>query len=317
MSFSFILSLVVTAPDPWAGAVEVQIRSTADGTLQPAMFYVPEKARPDAGGTPVPLLVGLHTWSGDYRQPTGYLAECQRRGWVFIQPNFRGPNRRPEACASDAAVQDVLDAVAYAQQHARVETKRIYLVGASGGGHMALVMAHRAPHLWAGISSWVPLSDLAAWYRECREAHPPRRYYQDVERVCGGPPGRPETDAQYHKRSPLFHLTAARGVPIDLNAGIHDGHTGSVPISHTLRAFNALAEANGHPEKVFSEADIRIMVREERVPPTLAAECETDPSRQKKVLLRRTAGSVRVTIFEGGHEIEVQAALDWLSRQVR
>ena len=55
---------------------------------------------------------------------------------------------------------------------------------------------------------------------------------------------------EYRIRSPLGRLSSAAvaGVPIDLNAGIRDGHVGSVPIGHTLRAFDALAQANGAEE---------------------------------------------------------------------
>jgi len=304
------------ASDPWSGAQQVEIRSTKDGAAQQAMFYVPPEAALTAQGAAAPLLVALHTWSSEFKQATGgdYLKECQKRGWVMIHPDFRGPNRRPEACASELAVQDVLDAVAYAKAHARVDERRIYAVGASGGGHMALVMAHRTPQLWAGVSSWVPISDLAAWHQQCRDAQPPRGYYRDVEKSCGGPPG-PATDAEYRKRSPLFHLAAAKGVALDINAGIHDGHTGSVPISHTLRAFNVLAEANGCREKAVAESDIAAMTSTRKVPESLAAERAADPGRKHKVLFSRSAGPARVVIFEGGHQIDVPAALNWLAQR--
>ena len=42
----------------------VQIKSMHDGTLQAALLYLP----PEADGKPVPLLVVLHTWSGNYKQ---------------------------------------------------------------------------------------------------------------------------------------------------------------------------------------------------------------------------------------------------------
>jgi poly(3-hydroxybutyrate) depolymerase len=303
----------------WKDAQKVEIPSTADAAVQNARFWAPPPADLKAQGPPVPLLVGLHTWSADYNQETGveYLKECQKRGWVFIHPDFRGPNRRPEACGSDLAVQDVRDAVAYARQHARVDEKRIYLVGASGGGYMAMVMAHRAPQVWAGVSAWVGISDLAAWHQECKGAKPQRGYYRDVEKSCGGPPGVPATAEQYRKRSPLFDLAAAKGVHIDLNAGIHDGHTGSVPISHTLRAFNVLAGANGCEAKKISEQDIEYMTREQKVPASLAAEREGEQPRKHKVLFRRTAGPARLTIFAGGHEIDVPCAINWLEKQSR
>jgi poly(3-hydroxybutyrate) depolymerase len=312
-----ILSVAASLPKAWQGAEEVRIPRSGGGEPQPAVFYVPPGAEPRSEGPAAPLLVALHTWSGDYRQETGaaYLAECQRRRWVLVHPDFRGPNVRPEACGSEQAVEDVLDAVAFARRQAKVDDSRIYLVGASGGGYMALVMAHRAPWLWAGVSSWVPIADLARWHRQSKEADPPRKYYRDLEAVFGGPPDTDERQAAYRQRSPLFHLSAARGVPIDLNAGIHDGHTGSVPIDHTLDAFNVLAAANGRPEARIPQERIEQMVREQAVPSELAGIPEEDPARTHAILYQRTAGPARVTLFEGGHEIEVRAALDWLERQ--
>lgn len=299
--------------EAWKDAKHVEIPSTKDGTLQPAWFYIPYPPSP----TPLPLLVALHTWSADYMQENGFLAECKKRKWVMIQPNFRGPNNKPEACGSNLAVQDVLDAVEYARKNAPVDERRIYLVGASGGGFMALVMAHRAPHVWAGVSAWVPITDLFAWHRECKATNPPRRYYIDIEKSCGGPPGAPKVDAEYRARSPIFHLAAARGVRIDINAGIQDGHTGSVPISHSLRAFNVLAQANGCPDKLISDQDIMMMTRDAKVPDSLNNEKEDEPGRRHKILFRRIAGPVRVTIFEGGHEIDVPCALNWLAQQAK
>jgi dienelactone hydrolase len=291
----------------------VTVTSSKDGTPQKAVFYVPEGAAVSRAGEPVPLLVALHTWSGGYEQGMGYLPYAKQRKWVMVAPDFRGVNKRPEACASDLAVQDVLDAVQYAQQHARVDATRIYLTGNSGGGHMSLVMAARAPQLWAGVSAWVPISDLAAWHGECTAAK--RHYAQMLEQVCGGAPGSPQTDAQYRSRSSLFVLAAAKGLPLDINAGIHDGHTGSVPISQSLRAFNVVAEANGFNDRQIAETDIAFMTQEQKVPATLAAGPEKDPERKMAVLLRRVAGPARITIFEGGHDAEISAALDWLARQ--
>ena len=102
---------------------------------------------------------------------------------------------------------------------------------------------------------------------------------------------------------------------MDINAGIHDGHKGYVPISQSLNAFNVLAEANGFKDKQIPAADIEFMTRDEKVPEALVGEKEKDTERNREVLFRRVAGSVRITIFEGGHEAEVNAAWKWLSRQ--
>lgn len=290
-----------------ARAGEVTIPSSLDGAPQAAILDVPGETNPK------PLLVHVHSWSSDYRT-SSHFAElreaCARKGWVFLSPDFRGPNRRPEACASDLAVQDVLDAVLYAFRQTQVDPARVYLTGGSGGGHMSLVLAHRAPDLWAAVSAFVPITDLAAWHRFAKDKG--LRYAAMIEACVGGEPGAWQPDAELRRRSPLFHLAAARGVPIDIQAGIQDGHTGSVPVSHSLLAFNALAEANGLPERKLDEEAIRFVTREARVPPHLAAEREDESERRHRVLFRRAAGPARVTLFEGGHDTDFGAALTFL-----
>ena len=286
----------------------VDVTSTKDGTPQKVVYYQPDSAAKDLAGPAVPLLVFLHTWSGSIEQGPMLVGLAKQRGWVMIAPAFRGINNNPEACASDLASQDIIDAVEYAKAHARIDTHRIYLVGGSGGGHMSLVMAARTPDLWAAVSAWVPISDLTAWHAESSARK--NNYAKMIEQCCGGKPG-PATEAEYRHRSPLFHLAAAKGVPLDINTGIHDGHTGSVPVSHSLLAFNVLAA----PDKQVSVADIDFMVREQKIPTALATETQIDPERQKATLFRRASGNARVTVFEGGHDSEPTAALEWLSRQ--
>lgn len=292
----------------WPEAVkEINFVSSADSSAQPALFY----ARP-VEGKPRPLLVGLHTWSGDYRQKTSiaYAQWCIEKDWVFIHPNFRGPNKSPEATGSELVVKDILSAVDYARDNAKVDPNRIYLVGASGGGYTALLMAGRASHIWAGVSAWVPISDLRAWYFECKEAG--RRYAGDIVKSCGGvPDANTAVDREYKSRSPITYLRNAVGLPLDINAGINDGHTGSVPVSHSLRAFNLAAAA----EDRISEEDIRFFTEKAEVPAHLKAEL-SDPAYGKKApLFRRSSGKARVTIFDGGHEIICEAALSWLAGQ--
>lgn len=297
-----------TPPAPrWPAAVrEIWFPSGTDGTRQPALFFAPP------GDEPRPLLVALHTWSSDYLRPTGapYAEGCIARGWAFLYPDFRGPNFRPEAAGSELAIQDLLSAVRFAQQETNIDASRIYLVGASGGGHMALLVAARAPDLWAGVSAWVPVTDLNAWYRECRQRN--LAYADQIARIVGGDPLKdPAAARECERRSPLTHLAGARGVPIDLNAGIQDGHTGSVPISHTLLAFNRLADGRDR----LDDGQIRAFAGEPRVPDGLAGAPDDPAYGLKRVLFRRESGMVRVTVFDGGHEIIHHAALAWLAAQ--
>jgi dipeptidyl aminopeptidase/acylaminoacyl peptidase len=294
-------------------AATVSIASSKDGTSQKMIFYAPPGAAIGQKGEPLPLLVMLHTWSGRYDQGMNVLPAVKRGKWIMVAPDFRGNNDNPQSCASEYAIQDVLDAVEYARKNARVDESKIYLLGLSGGGHMALMMAAKAPNLWAAVSSWVPISDLSRWHAE--NIIKGKGYSKSMENVCGGPPGKTETDSEYHARSPIFFLDAAKNLPLDINAGIHDGHSGSVPISHSLRAFNVLAAANGFKDRLISEDDIAFMTEKEKIPQTLENEKTKDSERGRAVLFRREAGSVRITIFEGGHEGDNVAAFKWLARQ--
>lgn len=288
---------------------DIRYTSTADGTLQPARFLRSSAA------TAVPLVVGLHTWSADYRQ--FYMPEieawCARHGWAYIHPDFRGPSWTPQAAGSELAVADIQDAVRWAREHVAVDAQRIYLVGGSGGGYHALLMAGRAPQIWAGVSAWVPISDLTAWYHECRARG--LEYADHIVKSCGGAPGTSAAvDEQLRQRSPLTWLSQAHGMPLDINAGIHDGHRGSVPVSHALLAFNAVAATGAR----LALADILSIVEREEVPAHLQPEAVDDPAYgERRVLFRRASGQVRVTLFEGGHEVVESAALEWLVRQRR
>lgn len=291
----------------WPGEVQrVEIASSADGTTQPALFYIPEAT------TPRPLLVALHTWSGDWLQSLSvpYAEWCVQKKWVFIHPDFRGPNKNPSAAGSELVVKDILDSVAFATREAKVDPRRVYLVGVSGGGMAALLMAGRAPEIWAGVSAWVPISNLLSWFSESRERG--EVYEGDLLKVLGADPTRDSSAAREAlARSPITYLLAAKNLALDINAGIADGHTGSVPISHSLNAFNLLAD----PKDRIPQADIEFMVKSQSIPEGLRFDGEDPTYGEKKVLLRRESGKARVTLFQGGHEILFPAALEWLEAQ--
>lgn len=287
----------------------MQIPSSADQSLQPSLWYAPIIDEPR------PLLVALHTWSGNYLQGGGevrYAQWCQAQDWAFIHPNFRGPNSTPEGCGSDLMVADILDAVSYARNHAFIDEDRIYLIGVSGGGHGSLLLAARAPEIWAGVSAWCGISDLAAWHHDCSEAGR-EKYVRHMEGACGGPPGTIANDPQYRYRSSVTWLDQARGkVHLDINHGIHDGVTGSVPFPHSLRAFNQVAK----PDDRVAEADIQTLLKSRRKP--ASQWLTSDPLYHEEPLrFRKTSGRSRVTLFEGGHEIIHHAALNWLAQQRR
>lgn len=302
-----VLLAVVLAALPLAGE-NVAIKSSLDGAMQPALVDLP----PENAAASVPLLVHLHSWSSRFDTSNNFAdirAEAKQRGWAFLSPDFRGANDHPEACGSELAVQDVLDAVEWVKQRAKIDPARIYLAGSSGGGYMSLVMAARAPEAWAGVSSWVPISDLQAWHAFSKEKN--SRYWKMLDGCfLGKSPAASFAAQQYRRRSPIHFLRLAQGLPLDINTGIQDGHTGAVPVSHSLRAFNQLAA----PADRIAEADIEAITRDAKIPAHLANANKLAESRAKTVLFHRASGAARVTVFDGGHEADFPAAVRWLEK---
>lgn len=302
-----VLGLCSDALADWPkGVTDVEYVSTGDGTQQPALAYAAKSTDRR------PLLVGLHTWSGNYRQGGGeevFARWCVDMDWHFIHPDFRGPNWTPDALGSDLMVADITSAVEYMKRTHAVDSDRIYLVGVSGGGHAAMLMAGRRPEIWAGVSAWAGISDINAWWDECNESN--RKYAQHIEKACGGKPTDPKVLEQCTYRSPITYLTAAGSVNFDINHGINDGRNGSVPFTHSLHAFNQVAATADR----LSATEITEYYKTTRRPATLA-EPEVDSLYQiKEPVFRRVSGNTRVTIFNGGHEIIHNAALNWLAAQ--
>ncbi len=286
----------------------IHVTSTLDGAIQPCL-YVPSSNSEE----PQPLLVGLHPWShgfDTFDEMAKLRRQAETRGWHYLQPHFRGPNRHPDACASEKARQDILDAVDYVCARGKIDVDRIYLAGVSGGGHMALVMASYVPERWAAVSAWCAITDLKAWHAESKAMN--RDYWKDLEACCGGAPGASEDiDRQYEMRSSLPRLAQAKNLPLDLHAGIHDGHTGSVPLHHSLDAYNVVALARGDA----SIAESTMAALSKRAPEALQA--RVVPNYSRLVHFRAMSGPSRITIFEGGHEMLYEEACDWLAGHVR
>jgi pimeloyl-ACP methyl ester carboxylesterase len=275
--------------------VEFRIISSIDGTEQSNRAYLPSSSKSK------PLLVFLHSWSNGLEQDnTRWLELAKQRGWAFLQPNFRGKNNRPEACGSELARQDILDAMKHVLDKAEIDRSRIYLAGTSGGGHMSMLMASYYPEKFSAASSWVGISDLEKWHAATKLKPATVRYAKEIENCIGGIPGASEAVRYELKmRSPIHHLAKAAGVPLDINTGVRDGHTGSVPVSQSIEAFNVILRANHKPEIPLSEIEKWTAAGEqERVYP----DAIDDATYSRKVLFRSQVKDSRLTIFEGAHE---------------
>jgi poly(3-hydroxybutyrate) depolymerase len=222
-------------------ATVVKIPSSVDGVEQPCIIGVPASYDPE---TPTPLLVGLHTWSASYpQQLETYGKQAAKRGWLLVLPHYRGPNlvsnpNARQAGGSLLAQHDVVDGYRYVLEHYSVDAERVYMTGASGGGHMALLMAGKYPDLWAAVAAWCPVTDLLDWH----EQNP--SYARHVEAVCGGPPGATaEVDFEYLRRSPRTFMTNLAHTHVLLGHGDRDQ---AIPVEQSWRTFRRLAELPAH-----------------------------------------------------------------------
>jgi len=286
---------------------EVRIASTRDRTPQPALWLPPR------GGGPRPLLVVLHSWSTGYENIAGvpFAQWAQRRGWAMVQPDYRGPFDDPAATGSDLAVQDVIDAVDFASRDPGVDPDRVFAIGFSGGGMMSLLLAGRHPDRFRAVASWVPIHDLAGWYRYASTVTPQRHYAGEIEASCGGDPLRDAAAAaECERRSPRSHLGAARraGVPVYLGHGLDDD---VVPPDHALRAFNRLAA----PRDVVPAATVAAAAGN-ALPASQRGTVRTSTffdAADPEVLFARRSGPVRVVIFDGDHDMVYHPALEWMA----
>jgi poly(3-hydroxybutyrate) depolymerase len=309
---ALIFLVLIVCDAQAAERLKLAVPSSVDQIEQTCYLHLPKGYDPNGGA--VPLVVSVHSWSGDVEQRNVPLENAaELRGWLVLMPNFRGRNDHPEACGSTLAQQDILDAVAWVSAKYPVDRRRIYLTGSSGGGHMTMLMAGRHPQVWAAASAWVGINNLAAWHT----THASDRYGQNMRDAAGGAPGSSvAVDNEYRQRSPMTHLAGAVPVPLDIAAGCHDGHRGSVPIRHSLDAFNVVARAQNAP--VVSEAEIlELSTPGGRLSQPQPSDYEIDPSFNRAIYLRRQAGKCRVTIFEGGHEGLAEAAIEFLSRHTK
>jgi len=287
----------------------VRIRSSADGSMQPALFY-------DSGsGSPKPLLVALHSWSRDYRQKTSipYGLWCVENDWVFIHPDYRGVFDNPDATNSEPALRDVLDAVDYAKKNARIDDSRIYLIGFSGGAMTALIMAGRHPEVWTAVSAWVPIFNLPDWYRYNAAKFPDRHYAKHIISAFGGiPAAGSAAEKECNRRSPSSYLKNAKGrrLRIYIGHGIEDDYA---PPGNAFETFNELAD----PADRIHRKDIESIDRTGKLPPHLSGAFE-DPmylKAGKPLLFRKTSGNATLSLFKGGHDVLYNVALYWLSQQ--
>lgn len=235
----------------------VKISSSADKKNQNAYFY---KSKSDKAK---PLIVSLHTWSGGYDQKDTLSWQCIKRDYNYIHPDFRGPNNTFEACGSSLVLSDIDDAIDYAIKNGNVDLNEIHITGVSGGGYATLLAYMKTKHQIKTFTAWASISNLIDWYYESEGRK--NKYSRDIALATTGQ----EFDKKnYHideeeakMRSPFYMETPVenrKNSKLYIYAGVHDGYTGSVPITHSINFYNKIVKSmdNAESKALISNEDI-------------------------------------------------------------
>ncbi len=285
----------------------VNIISTSDGKNQPAFFFAMR------GVKPAPLIVSLHTWSGDYTQKDSLAWQCIKKGYNYIHPNFRGPNNTYEACGSSLVISDIDGAIDFALKNSSVDTSEIHIIGVSGGGYATMLMYMKSRHNIKTFSAWAGISNLLDWYYESEGRK--NRYSKDIAQATTGKnfgSGNYNMDREEaKKRSPVFMETPVaerKNGKLYIYEGVHDGYTGSVPITHSINFYNKVVSDFNGTEKnaIIPENEIIQLVTYRCFP----GETKLNLGDRKIHYQKTYSDKVKITLFEGGHEMLTNVALD-------
>lgn len=203
---------------------EILVKSTIDGSMQPSLlFKSPNKNRP--------LLVGLHSWSYDrFNQVEYMLPYAENYDFNLLLPEFRGPNLEDnphctEACGSESAKQDIADATDYATEICCADRENIFLLGGSGGGHMALLVAGYCPEKYKAIGAFAAICNLDRWKDE--DYH----YTKHILACCSN------SKEEMLKRSPVSYIDTIAKANLKIFHGKWD-HI--VPYTHSKDLYDSV-----------------------------------------------------------------------------
>ncbi len=235
---------------------EILIQSTIDGTMQPSLFYAASKSNR-------PLLVSLHTWSFDrFNQLESMVPFAEKYDFNLLLPEFRGSNLDTNehctlACASLHAKQDIKDAIDYVVRNFDVDADNIFMLGCSGGGHMALMMCGFCPEYFKAVGAFVPVTDLNLFAKQNEE------YRRHVLACCSG------SQEEMRLRSPMTYADTIAKANVKIFHGKFDP---LVPHTHSLQLYN-------------------------------------------RILQEYPTARVFLDIFDGEHELDLNAAAAWFLSQ--
>ena len=156
------------------------------------------------------------------------------------------------------AIRDILDAIEYVKGICPVDEDNIFLLGASGGGHMSLMTAAAAPTLFKAVGAFVPITDLKKWTEQNKN------YAPHVLACC-------VNEAEMLRRSPISYAEELSRVNLKIFHGKFDN---CVPFTQSVEFY-------------------------------------------LEIMKRHPDARVFLDIFDGGHEMRMKTAMEWLLSQYK
>ncbi len=282
----------------------IEIKSSLDDHLQKAVIYQSTSIEKK------PVVISLHTWSDTYSQNDYIHQDIVAKNWNYIHPNFRGANNTFVSCASDYVISDIDDAISYAISNMNADPKRIYIIGVSGGAYATIAMFMKSQYSNARYEAWCPITDLKTWYFETSKMQ--LEYATDILN-CTNSTKTALNDSELAKRSPIQWDIPDRDIEktrLHIYAGVYDGIRGSVPITHSINLYNKLLEGYNCLDKslMVSQQDTENLLKLRNQYPT-----EDDLYLgNRKILLQKKYKGITLTIFDGGHEMLTDIAINQL-----
>lgn len=205
---------------PMVGGRTVRIPSFDDRPV-PAFLYTPP------GDGPFPAIIDVH--GGPTAQAkkvfVGYRQYFLSKGWAVLVPNVRGSTgygktwmKADNLDLGGGPLKDVVACKKWLAQNARVDPKRVVVLGGSYGGYMALAAAAFTPGEFAAQVDLFGPSDL----KTLVESFPPywAAYATFIYRKFGDPKN-PAHAAYQRERSPIHFVDRIR-TPVLVVQGKHD-----------------------------------------------------------------------------------------------
>lgn len=216
-----------------------------DGTLISAIVTVPFNLKRDGANPAIVIPHGgpsSQAEDGFSRLATAFAT----RGYVVIQPNFRGSTGYGKAFQAanfkDLGGGDLKDTVAakhFLVASGYVDPKKVGIFGGSYGGFMAMMAIGRTPDEFAAAVQWYGIINWRTMYRD-QDA-----LLQAYQRTLIGTPE--ENPAVYDASSPLTYIKAAKAPLLSIQ-GENDIR---VPRGQAQEVANLLAAKGNVVETVF------------------------------------------------------------------